>query len=125
MVTVQNTTIELAISLNDENGEPVFNYSINGAECTGNVVMKESGSITYQLTDTDEKFGELKFLGAGFVTPFDGIVDEVTISADGKEITLSDTDDVVGTTAFRLMLSNSVNTLTLISPDPQILNKPN
>ncbi|WP_417763419.1 DP-EP family protein [Shewanella sp.] len=123
MITEQNTIIELSISADSEN-EPVFSYSINGAECTGNVIMKEGGTITYQIVEVASVFGELKFIGAGFVTPFDGVVDEVAISNDGKEIYLSDLDHSVGTTSFRLILSNSINSLSLISPDPQVINRP-
>lgn len=99
-------------------GIPTFNYSGNG----GNVEFTEAGCITYILDD--ETGLDLKFVGAAFTTPFDRIVDAVTMSSDGKLLQLIDLNRTVGETSFQFVLSNSNNTLTVLSPDPQIINRP-
>lgn len=105
-----------------ENGEPVFSYTdIDGNPATGDVQITEAGTITYQLID---RTGQgLKFVGAAFVTPFDGIVDAVTLSADGQLLQILDLDKTTGRTEFQFVLSNSTNTLLVLSPDPEIVNR--
>jgi hypothetical protein len=82
--------------------------------------MTEAGTITYQLQDNTGK--GLKFTGVGFTTPFDGIVDAVTISSDGSLLQMVDLDTTPGTTKFQFVLSNAANTLLVLSPDPQVTN---
>lgn len=105
-----------------ENGEPVFNYTdADDVPVTGDVTFTQAGTITYQLND---RTGQgLKFVGVGFITPFDGIVDAVTLSADGQLLQIIDLDRVPGRTEFQFVLSNSTNTLLVLSPDPQIVNR--
>jgi hypothetical protein len=67
---------------------------------------------------------DLAFVGASFDTPFDGIIDAVKTEAPDMLI-LMDTNSVVGKTGFRLILSNSNNTLLVSSQDPQIVNTGN
>ena len=103
---------------------PVFIYTdASGQQCQGDVTVTQAGTVTYLLNDQTGK--GLKFVGVGFVTPFDEIVDAVTISSDGMLVQLVDLDRTPGTTKFQFVLSNTTNTLLVLSPDPQIINKPN
>ena len=104
-----------------ENGEPVFTYTnAEGSECPGDVTITAASTITYLLDDQTGK--GLKFVGAGFLTPFDGIIDALTLSSDGAILQMIDLDHTSGTTKFQFVLTNTSNTLMLLSPDPQIVN---
>lgn len=113
--TGKATFITVTVTL-DKNEVPSFTYSNE----TGNVEVSEESTITYILDDNTNK--GLKFTGAAFNTPFDGIVDAVTVSSDGTIVQLIDLDKVVGKTTFQFVLTNTDNTLMLISPDPQVIN---
>lgn len=115
------TIIQVVVKL--EQGEPVFSFqTADGTPCDGNVTVTEASTITYQLIDKTGK--DLKFIGAGFTTPFDGIVDAVTLSSDGSLLQLIDLDKTPGNTKFQFILSNSSNTLLVLSPDPEVKNRP-
>lgn len=114
----QGPIIDVVITL-DENQEPKVAYFQEGQIVTGNVVVTCGEDITYQLVNS----AGYSFMGAGFVTPFDNIIDSVRISADGQQLTLVDEDSIPGTTKFQLIFTNSVNSLLLLSPDPQVINK--
>lgn len=104
--------------------QPIFSYmNASGEPISGNTTVLKAGTITYQLQDNTDK--GLRFVGLGFITPFDGIVDAVTVSSDGGLIQLIDLDKTFGATEFQFVLSNANNTLMLLSPDPQIINIPN
>jgi hypothetical protein len=106
-----------------ENGEPVFSYqNSDGQPCAGDVTVTEAGTITYQLVDNTGK--GLKFAGVGFTTPFDGIIDAITISSDGQLVQMLDMDRSAGTTKFQFVLTNTSNTLMVLSPDPEVRNSP-
>ena len=114
----------IKVNVTLENGEPVFIYTdANGQQCPGDVTITQAGTVTYLLNDQTGK--GLKFVGVGFVTPFDEIVDAVTISSDGMLVQLVDLDRTPGTTKFQFVLSNTANTLLILSPDPEVINKPN
>jgi hypothetical protein len=87
------------------------------------MVVTQYGVISYQLIDKTGK--GLKFVGAAFTTTFDGIIDATTISSDGNLIQLTDLNEVPGSTSFQFVLSNSANTLLVLSPDPQVINRDN
>lgn len=113
--------IQVVVKL--EQGEPIFSFqTADGQPCDGNVTVTEASTITYQLIDNTGK--GLKFIGAGFTTPFDGIVDAVTLSSDGSLLQLIDLDRTPGNTKFQFVLSNSNNTLLILSPDPEVINRP-
>lgn len=113
----------IKVNVTLENGEPVFIYTdANGQVCQGDITVTQAGTITYLLNDQTGK--GLKFVGVGFVTPFDGIVDAVTISSDGMLLQLVDLDRTTGTTKFQFVLNNTANTLLVLSPDPEITNRP-
>ena len=106
-----------------ENGEPVFSYQNSAAQpCEGDVTVTEAGTITYQLVDNTGK--GLKFVGVGFTTPFDGIIDAITVSNDGQFVQMIDTDRTPGETKFQFVLTNTANTLMILSPDPEVVNVP-
>lgn len=124
MITPQGAAQFIKVNVTLENGQPVFIYTdASGQQCQGDVTVTQAGTITYLLNDQTGK--GLKFIGLGFITPFDGVVDAVTISSDGKLIQLIDLDRTPGTTKFQFVLSNTTNTLLVLSPDPEIINKPN
>lgn len=110
--------IEVTVQLSAAN-EPEFSYMQNGQPCDGNVVVLSGQDIVYQLINSPG----YSFIGAGFLTPNDGIVDVMSVSADGQQLVLEDTDSTLGTTKFQLILKNPQNSLLVISPDPQIINK--
>jgi hypothetical protein len=121
MTAPQGTAQFINVNITLENGEPVFIYTdASGEQCPGDVTATQAGTITYLLNDQTGK--GLKFIGVGFVTPFDGVIDAVTISSDGRLIQLIDLDRTPGTTKFQFVLTNTSNTLMLLSPDPQIIN---
>jgi hypothetical protein len=119
----QATMFNVTVILN-ANNEPVFSYTnIDGSAVSGNMVVTQYGVISYQLIDKTGK--GLKFVGAAFTTTFDGIIDATTISSDGNLIQLTDLKEVPGSTSFQFVLSNSANTLLVLSPDPQVINRDN
>lgn len=114
----------MQVIVNLENGEPVFSYKNSaGQPCEGDVTVTEAGTITYQLVDNTGK--GLKFAGVGFTTPFDGIIDAITVSSDGMYVQMLDLDRTPGETKFQFVLTNTTNTLMVLSPDPEIKNDPN
>ncbi|MCS4306895.1 hypothetical protein M2404_001220 [Rheinheimera pacifica] len=124
MASTQNSATFLQVIVDLENGEPVFSYKNSAGEpCSGDVTVTEASTVTYQLTDNTGK--GLKFTGVGFLTPFDGIVDAVTVSSDGQLVQIVDLDKTEGQTKFQFVLSNATNTLLVLSPDPEIKNRPN
>jgi hypothetical protein len=110
--------IEVTVQLNAAN-EPEFSYMQNGEPSDGNVMVLTGQDIIYQLVNS----AGYSFIGAGFLTPNDGIVDAMSVSADGQQLVLEDTDSTPGTTKFQLILKNPQNSLFVISPDPQVVNK--
>lgn len=110
--------IEVTVQLNAAN-EPVFSYQQNGEPSDGNVLVVVGQDIIYQLVNSPG----YSFIGAGFLTPNDGIVDAMTVSPDGQQLILEDTDSTPGTTTFQLVLKNPQNSLFVLSPDPQVINK--
>ncbi|NRQ43263.1 DP-EP family protein [Rheinheimera sp. YQF-2] len=114
----------IQVIINLENGEPVFSYQTTGGQPlpNGDVTVTEAGTITYQLVDNTGK--GLRFIGVGFVTPFDGIIDAITVSSDGQLVQMLDMDRSAGTTKFQFVLTNTTNTLMVLSPDPQVKNDP-
>lgn len=115
---IQGPVIEVMITL-DANQEPKVTYLQDGAVCTGSVVVTCGEDITYRLVNS----AGYAFMGAGFLTPYDNIIDAVQVSADGQELVLIDEDSVKGTTKFQLIFTNTTNSLLLLSPDPQIVNR--
>lgn len=115
----------IQVVVNLENGEPMFSYQTTGGQplANGDVTVTEAGTITYQLVDNTGK--GLRFIGVGFITPFDGVIDAITVSSDGQLVQMLDMDRSAGTTKFQFVLTNSSNTLMLLSPDPQVKNEPN
>ncbi|RVT47958.1 DP-EP family protein [Rheinheimera sediminis] len=117
---IQGPVIEVMITL-DANQEPKVTYLQDGEVCSGSVVVTCGEDITYRLVNSTG----YAFMGAGFLTPYDNIIDSVQVSADGQELILVDEDNVQGTTKFQLIFTNSTNSLLLLSPDPQVINKEN
>ncbi len=115
---IQGPVIEVMITL-DANQEPKVTYLQDGEVCTGSVVVTCGEDITYRLVNS----AGYAFMGAGFLTPYDNIIDSVQVSADGQELVLVDEDSVSGTTKFQLIFTNTTNSLLLLSPDPQVINK--
>lgn len=123
MLNTQGSAQFIKVNVTLENGEPVFIYTdASGQQCQGDVTITQAGTVTYLLNDQTGK--GLKFVGVGFVTPFDEIVDAVTVSSDGMLVQLVDLDRTPGTTKFQFVLTNTSNTLLLLSPDPEIVNSP-
>ena len=114
----QGPIIEVMVTL-DANQEPKVTYLQDGAVCTGSVIVTCGEDITYKLVNS----AGYAFMGAGFLTPYDNIIDSVLVSANGQELVLVDEDSVSGTTKFQLIFTNTTNSLLLLSPDPQIINK--
>lgn len=119
--TQASALMQVIVSL--ENGEPVFSYKNSaGQPCEGDVTVTEAGTITYQLIDNTGK--GLKFVGVGFTTPFDGVIDAITVSPDGQYVQMLDLDRTPGETKFQFVLTNTTNTLMILSPDPEVINRP-
>ncbi|WP_372625246.1 DP-EP family protein [Arsukibacterium sp.] len=113
--------IQVMVSL--VNGEPQFSYLDKGGQpIDGDVTVTQAETITYQLVDNSGK--GLKFAGAGFTTPFDGVIDSVNVSADGMQLQMVDTDQTAGSSKFQFILTNTTNSLMILSPDPEVKNVP-
>ena len=110
----------ITVTVRIEGNELMFTY--DGQDPKGDVNVYEAGTITYVLNDQTGK--GLKFIGAGFVTPFDGVIEAATVSSDGKFIQLVDFDRNDAGTKMQFVLSNSQNSLLVLSKDPQIINHP-
>lgn len=110
--------IEVMITL-DQNQEPKVTFMQDKAVTSGNVVVTCGEDITYKLVNSPG----YAFFGAGFLTPFDKIIDSVQVLEGGQELVLVDEDNVAGTTKFQLIFTNTTNSLLLLSPDPQVVNK--
>ncbi len=123
MPTTQAASL-IQVVVNLENGEPVFSYQTTGGQPlpNGDITVSEAGTITYQLVDNTGK--GLKFVGVGFTTPFDGIIDAITVSSDGQLVQMLDMDRSAGSTKFQFVLTNTANTLMVLSPDPEVKNLP-
>lgn len=119
-----NASLIINVTVSLEQGEPVFSYQSSSGEPlpSGDITVTEASTITYKLVDNTGK--GLKFIGAGFNTPFDGIIDAVTVSSDGQYLQMLDTDQTAGTTKFQFILSNTSNSLFILSPDPEVKNNP-
>lgn len=113
-----DTTIDVKITL-DENNIPQFSYSQNGEISDGSVVVDCGQDIIYQLVESPG----YAFTGAGFLTPFNKVIDSVSVSDNGQQLILVDEDSVSGVTSFQLILSCATSGLLLLSPDPQVVNK--
>jgi hypothetical protein len=122
MSNTQGQAILFNLTITLDNDVPIFTYTnLDGTPKSGNVVINQYSTISYQLIDKTSK--GLKFVGAAFTTPFDKIIDAITISSDGTLIQLTDLDETPGNTGFQFVLSNSSNTLLVLSPDPQVVNR--
>ncbi|WP_019676648.1 DP-EP family protein [Arsukibacterium perlucidum] len=113
----------IQVMVNLVNGEPKFSYlDSSGQPIDGDVTVTQAETITYQLLDNTGK--GLQFAGAGFTTPFDGVIDSVAVSADGMQLQMVDTDHTAGSSKFQFVLTNTTNTLMILSPDPEVKNLP-
>ena len=121
-LTQAASLIQVVVHL--ENGEPVFSYQTTSGQPlpNGDVTVTEAGTITYQLIDNTG--AGLKFVGVGFTQPFQGVIDAITVSSDGQLVQMLDMDRSAGTTKFQFVLTNSTNTLMVLSPDPEVKNDP-
>lgn len=120
--------ITLTVTLNNEvERVPLFNYTQNenglSVPSTGSFVVNQPTTIRYYLIDKTEQ--GLEFTGAAFTNPFNNVVDRVEIGQDdrGSYIDLIDSDAIAGKTGFRFLLSNKRNNLSVMSPDPEIINR--
>lgn len=116
------SAIDLAVTV-DSSGQPQFDYSQFGQSCSGDVEVSEAGTITYRLINLEQAPQGLRFVGAGFANPFNGVVDKVEVSTDGKTLQLYDSKQVAGPGKFQFIFSSSENGLLLLSPDPQVINQ--
>jgi hypothetical protein len=66
----------------------------------------------------------LRFIGAGFKTPFDGVIENTFVNDNGDTLILEDLCKDDGTTGFHLLFKTDENNLIMMSPDPQIVNRP-
>ncbi|PKH53849.1 hypothetical protein CXF83_20425 [Shewanella sp. Choline-02u-19] len=114
---------KLTVSLNNDN-VPQFNYTDEaGIPALGSVVVSEPTTIRYSLVDETGK--GLKITGAAFTAPFNNVIDDVVVSADGMSIELIDYDAATGKTGFRFVLSAVDTRLMILSPDPEVINRGN
>ncbi|PKG74464.1 hypothetical protein CXF86_11860 [Shewanella sp. GutCb] len=114
--------VEFNLIVTLTNNLPEFNYTdINNKPVTGDCVIEQEQTITYKLIDKTDK--GLKFVGATFEKPFSKVIDDVWVQDNGQQINLLDLDKVIGKASFRFVLSNSQNSLMLLSPDPVIISR--
>ncbi|MCL1048647.1 DP-EP family protein [Shewanella abyssi] len=114
--------VEFNLIVTLANNVPEFNYTdINNQPVTGDFIVTQEQTITYKLIDNTDR--GLKFVGAAFERPFNKVIDDVWLQGNGQQINLLDLDKIVGKASFRFVLSNSQNSLMLLSPDPVIISR--
>lgn len=116
--------IELSVTL-DTQKQAHFGYAQSGTECDGNVELTENTTVTYQLVNQPNSPKGLRLTGAGFTNPFDGHIDTVSVSSDGQTIQLQNNIQNTGVSKYQFIFATDENDLLLVSPDPQVINKPN
>ncbi|GGQ27040.1 DP-EP family protein [Shewanella litoralis] len=115
--------IDLSVIM-DSSKQALFSYAQNNVACDGNVELTENTTITYQLVNTAESPQGLRLTGAGFANPFDAHIETVTVSEDGQAIYLQNNIQNTGVSKFQFIFASDENTLLLLSPDPQVINRP-
>ncbi|WP_028772943.1 DP-EP family protein [Shewanella waksmanii] len=116
----QGPTITVEISYDEKAKSHSFSYfDENGNQTCGNVIVKSGETITYVLANSEG----YEFIGAGFLTPSDGVIDSAAVVNQGQSLVLQDEDSVVGVTKFQLIVKCPNISNWLISPDPQIVNR--
>lgn len=125
MSTAQNTEIKINVAITSSPGSGLtFTYTNQeGQQITGDVTVSQDSDIVFTLVPDTVNSG-YKFVGAGFTSPFDGIIDSIEVGNGGSQLTLKDSDKNAGTAKFQLVLTNSRNNLLVLSPDPQVKNDP-
>lgn len=124
---IDTYTFEVSVTVN-ENDVPKFVYFEPGndqplTDEQRTVTVTGPTIIFYKLIKLGLAPKGLKFIGAGFKTPFDGVIENAYVSDDGATLILEDLCKDNGTTGFHLLLKSDENTLVIMSPDPQIINK--
>ncbi|PIW62343.1 DP-EP family protein [Shewanella sp. CG12_big_fil_rev_8_21_14_0_65_47_15] len=122
-VCATNAPIELMVTL-DSQKQAQFHYAQAGIECDGNVELTENATITYQLVPQPTSPKGLRLTGAGFTNPFDGHIETVSVSADGQSIQLQNNIQNSGVSKYQFIFATEENDLLLVSPDPEITNRP-
>lgn len=116
----QGPRVDVSISYNESAQIHEFLYfDETGQPTDGNVIVDKGETVVYRLKDSPD----YNFIGAGFVTPCDGVIESVSVIEDGQQLVLQDEDTVVGKTAFQLIVKCPQSTNWLISPDPQVINR--
>ncbi|MCL1075259.1 DP-EP family protein [Shewanella dokdonensis] len=124
---VDTYTFNVCVTVN-ANKVPTFTYYEPGNpeplnEKQRAVTVTGPTIIFYKLINTNMAPKGLKFIGAGFKTPYDGIIENAFVSDDGATLILEDLCKDNGTTGFHLLLKSDENTLVMMSPDPEVINK--
>lgn len=114
------TTVEVAIERNGNSGVD-FSYHQNGVACSGDIGVTSPTTLTYHISHSN--IAGLRFTGAGFLNPFNGTIDSVTVSDDGQTLALEDSYQQAGIGKFQFLLTSEENNLVMMSPDPEVINK--
>ena len=116
----QGPVIDVSISYNKAAQIHEFLYfDETGQPTDGNVTVDQGETIVYRLKDSPD----YRFIGAGFVTPCDGVIELASVIEDGQQLVLQDEDSVVGKTKFQFIIQCPQSNNWLISPDPQVINR--
>lgn len=126
-VTVDTYTFNVAVSIG-VNKTPIFTYYEPGNPkplTKEETVVTVSGPtiIFYKLINLDLAPKGLRFIGAAFKTPFDGVIENTFVSESGDTLVLEDLCLDDGESGFHLLLKTDENNLVMMSPDPQVINK--
>ena len=114
--------ISVQITYDDNAQVHAFLYfDENGAPTDGDVIVNRGETVTYTLINTEG----YNFIGAGFITPCDGVIESVSVSEEKQSLILQDEDSVVGKTKFQLLIQCPQSPNWLLSPDPQVINRDN
>ncbi|QLE85263.1 DP-EP family protein [Shewanella sp. Scap07] len=117
----QGPVITVHISYNEAGNVHEFLYvDEKGNPTDGTVIVTTGEIITYKMASSDINYS---FVGAGFITPCDGVIESTCVSSDGQTLELQDEDSVVGKTSFQLIIKCPQSANWLLSPDPQVINR--
>lgn len=115
--------IDLIVTVNKQK-QAHFAYTQQGTDCDGNVELTENTTITYQLKHKKKTPKGLRLIGAGFTNPFDAHVKSVSVSQDGQSISLKNNIENLGVSKYQFMLTSNDSNLVLLSPVPEVVNRP-
>lgn len=118
-------TVTVGVTITVTGSPPVYTFSYSGgSDGKGNVTVTQETDVGYQLSDSTQKLG-FRWVGALFLNPGDSDIGRIKLSEKGSLMLIRDRYcSPSDTISFRLVAQYGSSLSPVISPDPQIINKP-